>query len=213
VWPAGRRCGNDVVAERATRPQGPPWIRRSRAGQWRAARGQKRTSRIGPGRFPKLPWLSSTARSPATASTFRCTWCPARLLSPMAGHVPGADYVQGAAGQQAVAWLPGVGGDAGGERWRRCPGVVTGGVRAGGPGRGRRRLGGPGRPRGGGTRGGAGGGAAGGWLKEAAISASNSSRSHCASAQISSANAVSASRVSRSMPITLPEPAVASPGQ
>jgi hypothetical protein len=114
----------------------------TRAGQWRAAYGQNRT--------PASIWSREVSRScrgwapsarrPATASTFRCTWCPARLLSRMAGQVPGADCVQradcvqGAAGEQVVAWLPGVGGDAGGERWRRWPGGVRGELLAGTPG-------------------------------------------------------------------------------
>ena len=131
----------------------------------------------------------------------------------MTGQVPGLTVFRGLPGQQVVAWLPGVGGDGGGERWRRWPGAVRGEVLAGAPGGSQPRPGGPAQAWGGGTRGGAGGGAAGGWLKEAAISASNSSRSHCASAQISSANAAFASRVPKSMPITLPEPAVALPGQ
>jgi len=50
------------------------------------------------------------------------------------GQVPRADGVQGAAGEQVVAWLPGVGGDAGGERWRRWPGGVRGELLAGAPG-------------------------------------------------------------------------------
>ena len=111
--------------------------------------------------------------------------------------------VTAAGGELALPWLPGAACHAGGERWRRWVGAVTGEVAAACPGRGWRRDGGLVRPGDGGVRGGAGGGAAGGSLKEAATSASNSSRSHCASAQISSANAVSASRVARSMPITL----------
>jgi len=185
------------------------WLAHSRS---RSAGVAERDPAHRPGKFPGAAVAGLPAGSPATASTFRCTWCPARLLSRMAGHVPGADCVQ-AARQHVVAWLLRVGGDAGGERWRRWPGGPGGQVLAGVLGRRQSRPGGPARPWGGGTRGGAGGRAAGGWLKEAAISASNSSRSHCASAQISSANAVSASRVARSMPITLRKPAVASPGQ
>ena len=122
----------------------------------------------------------------------------------MAGQVPGADCVQRAAGQQVMAWLPGVGGDAGGERWRRWPGAVRGEVLAEAPGGSQPRPGGPAQAWGGGTRGGAGGGAAGGWLKEAEINAPNSASTHCWSAYTRSTNAASVSRVLLAMPITLP---------
>jgi hypothetical protein len=142
-WPACQGCRR-VCAGCARSRAGPfalsvgarceRWLRRPRAEQWRAAHGQNRTAAcIGSREVSRScrGWAPS-ARRPATASTCRCTWCPARLLSRM-GQVPGADIVQGAAGEQVVAWLPGVGGDAGGERWRRWPGGVRGEL-AGAPG-------------------------------------------------------------------------------
>jgi hypothetical protein len=143
---------------------------------------------------------TSGGRAYSPTISFFCDLGPAWLLSRTAwGKCP-----YWGCRRWSAACLGDVACHAGGERWRRCLGVVAGTVTAGRRGRGRSRLGGPVRPRDGGTRGGAGGGAAGGWLKDAETRASNSSRSHCASAQISSANAVSASRVVRSMPITLP---------
>jgi hypothetical protein len=75
---AGRACG--ATAGTALDPA----IRGLGNGAPRAGRIGARAH--GPGSFRKLPWLGSPARSPATAGTFRCTWCPARLLSPMTGH-------------------------------------------------------------------------------------------------------------------------------
>jgi hypothetical protein len=110
--------------------------------------------RISSGTRPALVRGPGTAASPGQVVSRNCRgWvpceepshgqylslhlCPARLLSRMTGLVPGADGVQGAAGQRVMTWLPAVGGGAGGERWRRWPGVVGAEVRAGAPGRSR----------------------------------------------------------------------------
>src|SRR5213078_2791408 len=89
-----------------------------------------------PREVPEIAVAGLHREEPSHGQYLSLHWCPARLLSRMAGHVPGTDCVQGTAGQQVVALLPEAGGDAGGERWR-CPGAGNGRVMAGGPGRSR----------------------------------------------------------------------------